>query len=111
MKPFGWEIVKQISYAGDLINNVNFSSALQEGYKEGWLEGQRLQGEDFVVDTFDMYDENKCLAYIPTYDKDAEPGFEEESQAYRLGYSLAINDCARLHKLGASITRKFSNNV
>lgn len=114
MKTFGWEIVKQISDAGDLINNTNFSSALREGYMAGWLEGQRLQGEteeNFVVDTFDMYDVDKCLAYIPTYDKDAQPGFEEQSQAYKLGYSLAINDCTHLHQLGVSISRKFSNKI
>lgn len=102
MKRFGWEIVKQILNSHEIIKDPNFCNQLKRGYDAGW---DGYFSDEVYPEYF--YSLEEGISYVPE-EGNPVPGYELESQAFKLGYTLGINDCNELHLLGQELSKKLN---
>ena len=101
MEHFGWEIINQITNS-KLIKDAEFCHQLKRGYDDGW-------GGCFTNEVYPeyFYSLEERISYEPN-EENPVPGYEQESQAYKLGYTLGVNDCYELDQLGEKLSKKLN---
>lgn len=104
MERFGWEIVKQTMNSLEVTSDHEFCNELKRGYKDGWLS---YFSEEIHLEYFYSLEEH--INYVPQ-EENPRPGYELESQAYKLGYTLAVNDCLNLDQLGEKLSTKLNKS-
>ena len=96
MESFGWEIVKQISN----------SEYTHEDFKKGLTKGYKYGCHAFFLDMVDL-DE----LFTVEDEEDLKHSQYIESLGYKLGYTLAVDDCFKLFELGDNLNSKLREKL